>query len=80
MSQEDATGTPAAAGTVIALQGGVPGPGAVSPEVLNPADFFGALRDVSAGGGGMTAYRTQDGKITEPVRIRDLLTAQSLVG
>jgi len=80
MSQEDATGTPAAAGTVIALQGGVPGPGAVSPEVLNPADFFGALRDVSAGGGGMTAYRTQDGKITEPVRIPDLLTAQSLVG
>ena len=80
MSQEDATGTPAAAGTVIALQGGVPGPGAVSPEVLNPADFFVALRDVSAGGGGMTAYRTQDGKITEPVRIRDLLAAQSLVG
>jgi hypothetical protein len=80
MSQEDATGTPAAAGTVIALQGGVPGPGTVSPEVLNPADFFVALRDVSAGGGGMTAYRTQDGKITEPVRIRDLLAAQSLVG
>lgn len=80
MSQEDATGTPAAAGSIVALQGRVPGPGVVSPEVLNPAEFFSALRDVSAGGGGMTAHRTQGGQITEPVRIRDLLAAQSFVG
>lgn len=77
MSQDDATGTPAAAGSLIALQGGVPGPGVVCPEVLRPADFFKALREVSAGGGGMTAYRTRNGVITEPVRIRDLLEAQA---
>ncbi|MGO4246198.1 saccharopine dehydrogenase family protein [Paenarthrobacter sp. RAF54_2] len=76
MSQEDATGTPAAAGALVALQGRVPGPGVVSPEVLNPADFFASLREVSAGGGGMTAYRTRDGEIVEHVRIRDLLTAR----
>ncbi|MEV8569638.1 saccharopine dehydrogenase NADP-binding domain-containing protein [Streptomyces sp. NPDC051322] len=76
-NQEDATGTPAAAGALIALQGHVAGPGVVSPEVLNPADFFSALRDVSAGGGGMTAYRTKNGEIVEHVRIRDLLTAQA---
>jgi saccharopine dehydrogenase-like NADP-dependent oxidoreductase len=76
MSQDDATGTPAAAGTLIALRGEVPGPGVVSPEVLRPSDFFSALRDVSAGGGGMTAYRTRDGEVTEPVRIRELLDAQ----
>jgi saccharopine dehydrogenase (NAD+, L-lysine-forming) len=80
MSQEDATGTPAAAGAIVALQGGVPGPGVLSPEVLDPAAFFAALREVSSGGGGMTGYRTRDGKITEPVRIRDLLAARSLVG
>lgn len=75
MSQDDATGTPAAAGSLIAVRGGVPGPGVVCPEVLNPADFFSALRDVSAGGGGMTAYRTRDGEIVDHVRIRDLLSA-----
>ncbi|MGV0807949.1 saccharopine dehydrogenase family protein [Mycolicibacterium setense] len=78
MSQDDATGTPAAAGSLVALQNKVPGPGVVSPEVLHPADFFTTLRDVSAGGGGMTAYRTRDGQITEHVRIRDLLGAVSL--
>jgi saccharopine dehydrogenase (NAD+, L-lysine-forming) len=76
MSQDDATGTPAAAGTLIALRDQVPGPGVVCPEVLRPADFFSALRAVSAGGGGMTAYRTRNGEITEPVRIRDLLAEQ----
>ena len=80
MSQEDATGTPAAAGSLIALQGGVPGPGVLSPEVLDPADFFSALRGVSAGGGGMTAYRTRDGEIVEHVRIRDLLTVNAVAG
>lgn len=79
MSQEDATGTPAAAGVLIALEGRVPGPGVVCPEVLVPADFFAALREVSAGGGGMTAYRTLDGDVTEPVRIRDLLAATVVV-
>jgi saccharopine dehydrogenase (NAD+, L-lysine-forming) len=78
MSQDDATGTPAAAGSLVALQGKVPGPGVVSPEVLEPADFFTALRDVSAGGGGMTAYRTRDGEIVEHVRIRDLLTLSAV--
>jgi saccharopine dehydrogenase (NAD+, L-lysine-forming) len=80
MSQDDATGTPAAAGAIVALQGKVPGPGVVSPEVLNPADFFAALRGVSAGGGGMTAYRTRDGEIVEHVRIRDLLAATAVAG
>lgn len=73
MSQDDATGTPAAAGALISLEGKVPGPGIVSPEVLNPQDFFDQLRNVSAGGGGMTAYRTFKGEVTEPVRIRELL-------
>ncbi|MFC9550214.1 saccharopine dehydrogenase family protein [Rhodococcus sp. NPDC056960] len=80
MSQEDATGTPAAAGSLVALQGNVPGPGVVSPEVLEPADFFSALRGVSAGGGGMTAYRTRDGDIVDHVRIRDLLTVNAVAG
>lgn len=80
MSQEDATGTPAAAGALVALHGHVPGPGVVSPEVLNPADFFASLREVSAGGGGMTAYRTRDGEIVEHVRIRDLLAALVTAG
>ncbi|WP_053385986.1 saccharopine dehydrogenase family protein [Leucobacter japonicus] len=78
MSQDDATGTPAAAGALLSLDGAVPGPGVVSPEVLNPADFFTRLRDVSAGGGGMTAYRTRDGEITERARIRDLLAAHEM--
>ena len=80
MSQEDATGTPAAAGALVALQGRVPGPGVVSPEVLHPGDFFTSLRQVSAGGGGMTAYRTRNGEVLEHVRIRDLLTALTAVG
>lgn len=75
MSQDDATGTPAAVGILMSLTGQVPGPGVVSPEVLRPSDFFAALRMVSAGGGGMTAYRTFNGEITEQVRIRDLLAA-----
>jgi len=75
MSQDDATGTPAAAGALVALRGQVPGPGVVCPEVLEPAHFFDALREVSAGGGGMTARRTKDGEDAGPVRIRDLLTA-----
>jgi saccharopine dehydrogenase-like NADP-dependent oxidoreductase len=79
MSQEDATGTPAAAGALIALSGRVPGPGVVSPEVLVPADFFASLREVSAGGGGMTAYRTRHGEVTEPVRIRELLASTAAV-
>ena len=80
MSQEDATGTPAAAGALVALQGRVPGPGVVSPEVLHPADFFASLRQVSSGGGGMTAYRTRDGEVVEHVRIRDLLASPTPVG
>lgn len=80
MSQDDATGTPAAAGCLVALQDKVPGPGVVSAEVLQPADFFAALRDVSTGGGGMTAYRTHDGQIGEHVRIRDLLGAVTITG
>lgn len=80
MSQEDATGTPAAAGALVALLGRVPGPGVVSPEVLNPADFFASLREVSAGGGGMTAYRTTNGEMGEHVRIRDLLAALTTIG
>lgn len=80
MSQEDATGTPAAAGALVSLHGLVPGPGVVSPEVLDPADFFMSLREVSAGGGGMTAYRTTDGEIGEHVRIRDLLATLATIG
>lgn len=80
MSQDDATGTPAAAGAIVALEGNVPGPGVLSPEVLRPVDFFTALRGVSAGGGGMTAYRTRNGRITEHVRIRDLLAAGAVAG
>lgn len=80
MSQDDATGTPAAAGAIVSINGGVPGPGVVSPEVLSPADFFASLREVSAGGGGMTAYRTRNGEIEKRERIRDLLaTTQTAV-
>lgn len=78
MSQDDATGTPAAAGALLALDHSVPGPGVVSPEVLNPSDFFARLRDVSAGGGGMTAYRTREGEIVERARIRDLLASNDV--
>ncbi|MFD5228780.1 saccharopine dehydrogenase family protein [Streptomyces qaidamensis] len=75
-TQEDATGVPAAAGVLVALDGKLPGPGAIAPELLSPADFFAALRLVSAGGGGLSVARTRDGVETEPARIRDLI-AQS---
>lgn len=77
MSQDDATGTPAAAGTLIALNGDVPGPGVLSPEVLRPEHFFTELRKVSAGGGGMTAYHTVDGQMTDQAKIRNLLAESS---
>ncbi|GAB24232.1 hypothetical protein GOPIP_064_00700 [Gordonia polyisoprenivorans NBRC 16320 = JCM 10675] len=80
MSQDDATGTPAAAGAIAFLRDQVPGPGVVSAEVLVPAEFFAALRVVSAGGGGMTAYRTVNGEIVEHVRIRDLISPPVAVG
>ncbi len=75
-SQEDATGIPAAAGVLVALEGKLPGPGAIAPELLAPRDFFAALRLVSPGGGGLGVTRIH-GTQTEPVRIRDLLAAPS---
>lgn len=74
-TQEDATGVPAAAGVLVALEGKLPRPGVIAPELVAPADFFAALRLVSTGGGGLHVTQTLDGVTTERIRIRDLIAA-----
>jgi hypothetical protein len=71
---DDSTGIPAAVGVVLMTSGRVDRRGVVSPEVVSPRDFFDALRDVSTGGGGLTLWRLDDGKATERLRIRDLVS------
>jgi len=71
---DDSTGIPAAAGIKMMLSGKVPPCGVLAPELLSPAEFFSALRRVSAGGGGLMLHRLVSGTPTERLRIRDLLT------
>jgi saccharopine dehydrogenase-like NADP-dependent oxidoreductase len=73
MTMDHATGVPAAAGSLLLLEGRVPGPGVFSPECLEPASFFDALRKVSPGGGGLSATVFDAGEQPVPIRIRDLL-------
>jgi saccharopine dehydrogenase (NAD+, L-lysine-forming) len=61
---------------LVALEGKLPRPGVIAPELLAPKDFFAALRLVSAGGGGLHVTRIH-GTDTEPARIRDMITASS---
>ena len=73
MTMDHATGVPAAAGSLLLLEGRVPGPGVFPPECLDPVSFFGALRKVSPGGGGLSATICAAGEEPAPIRIRDLL-------
>ncbi len=72
----EATGVPAAAGTLLMLDGLTPEAGVFAPELLRPADFFTALRRVSRGGGGLELHRLRNGRSAERVRIRDLVAGQ----
>ncbi len=75
--QEEATGTPAAAGALMMLANRAPATGVFPAECLEPRDFFSALRVVSQGGGGLGVQRTENGVAVERVRIRDLMDLAS---
>lgn len=70
---EEATGVPAAAGLLMLAENQIPEKGVITPEYLDPASFFAALRRVSVGGGGLELHRLVDGAATDRVRIRDLV-------
>jgi hypothetical protein len=69
----DATGIPAAAGTLALLDGGAPPPGVWAPECLDPGEILAKLARVSLGGGGLKVFELRDGVAGEPLRLRDLL-------
>jgi saccharopine dehydrogenase-like NADP-dependent oxidoreductase len=73
ISMEESTGTPAAAGARLMLEGRGPEPGVWAPECLDPASFFPALGGVSRNTGSLALYRLHGGEPGERMRIRDLL-------
>lgn len=77
ISMEEATGVPAAAGVVLMLEGGPSEPGVISPECLEPPEFFSALGRASRGAGSLGAYRLDGCTQGERIRIRDLLKIRS---
>ncbi len=79
-SMEESTGTPAAAGIVVMLDGEPTTPGVIAPECLSPGRFFAALGRVSRGTGSLTVHRLQGGEAGERLRIRDLLSMTAKVG
>jgi saccharopine dehydrogenase-like NADP-dependent oxidoreductase len=72
-SMEESTGTPAAAGIQLMLDGKGPEAGVFAPECLEPGDFFPVLGQVSRSSGSLTLHRLESGATTERVRIRDLI-------
>jgi hypothetical protein len=79
LDMAEATGTPAAAGILMMLEGDGPPVGAWPPEVLSPSGFFGALRRVSVGGGGLTLFRFDDGALGAQMSISELLGSGRLI-
>lgn len=75
-SMEESTGTPAAAGTLMMLDGDGPEPGVSAPECLRPAAFFPTLGKVSRSSGSLSLHRLVGGQPTERVRIRDLFAQE----
>ena len=73
MPMDEATGVPAAAGVLLMGERPFEGPGIYAPECLRPAHFFGKLRHVSKGGGGLQLHELGGGLPGDRVRIRDLL-------
>lgn len=72
MSMEESTGTPAAAGALLMLEGRTAGPGVFAPEQIDPAAFFPTLGRVSRSTGSLELRRLENGEPTERLRIRDL--------
>lgn len=70
---EEATGVPAAAGLLMLAENQIPDKGVITPEYVDPASFFTALRRVSVGGGGLELHRLVGGEPVDRVRIRDLV-------
>lgn len=74
MSMEESTGTPAAAGVLLMLEGRTAQPGVFAPEQLDPAAFFPTLGRVSRSTGSLELRRIENGEPTERLRIRDLFS------
>ncbi|MGV1048827.1 MAG: saccharopine dehydrogenase family protein [Solirubrobacterales bacterium] len=74
ISMEESTGTPAAAGALLMLEGGGPEPGVSAPESLDPAAFFPKLGTVSRSTGSLALFRLEGGQPTERIRIRELFS------
>jgi saccharopine dehydrogenase (NAD+, L-lysine-forming) len=72
ISMEQSTAVPAAGAVLMMLAGEGPGPGVWTPEALSPAAFFEASGRVSPGGGGLRAYKLQDGMHGDKIPLRSL--------
>jgi saccharopine dehydrogenase-like NADP-dependent oxidoreductase len=73
LSMEESTGTPAAAGIALMLDGAtMPAAGVFAPECLVPGEFFGALGGVSRSTGSLVVRRLHGDQVGERVRIRDM--------
>lgn len=73
-TMEESTGTPAAAGVLLMLEGLLPEPGVSAPEVLQPIDYFETLSKVSTGGAGsLDVHVIDNGQTCEKVRMSDVL-------
>jgi saccharopine dehydrogenase-like NADP-dependent oxidoreductase len=72
ISMEQSTAVPVAAVALMMAQGEGPPPGVWGPEVLDPKRFFEAAGAISPGGGGLRAYRLEDGQRGERIPMRAL--------
>lgn len=77
LSMEESTGVPAAAGTLLMLDGGPEEAGVFAPECLDPAEFFPRLGRCSRGTGSLGAYRLWGSEEGVRIRIRDLLKTRT---
>jgi saccharopine dehydrogenase (NAD+, L-lysine forming) len=76
LTMEESTGTPAAAGIGLMLEGAtMPEAGVLAPECLVPSEFFVTLGRVSRSRGSLTVHRLRGGEPAEQVRIRDMAAA-----
>ena len=73
ISMEQSTAVPAAAASLLMLEGRMLKPGVWPPECLDPLDFFTAAGRVSPGGGGLTASWLSSADPPQRMRLRDIL-------